>query len=84
MTVLLTLAAGAFLFLPPRSWAQPATDDVALQDFFQALLRKDTQTAQQILSAHTNLARVPASHYLGKLPLLVAPPWASWKSWTNC
>ena len=71
-TVLLTLAAGAFLFLPPRSWAQPATDDAALQDFFQALLRKDTQTAQQILSAHTNLARVPASRYLGKLPLLVA------------
>ena len=70
--VLLTLAAGAFLFLPPRSWAQPATDDGALQDFFQALLRKDTQTAQQILSAHTNLARVPASRYLGKLPLLVA------------
>lgn len=72
-TALLALTAWSFVFLPTRNWAQSAKEeDAALSAFFQALLRKDTYVAQQILSAHTNIARVPANRYDNKLPLLVA------------
>jgi len=70
--VWLTLAAGLFVIIPSRGWGQSTGDDQALEDFFQAVLREDTKTAQQILSTHTNLARVTANRYSGKLPLLVA------------
>lgn len=69
---LIALVSSLLLVLSPRLGAQPVSEDAALQDFFQAMLRADTNGALQILRANTNLARVPASRYHDKLPLLVA------------
>jgi serine/threonine-protein phosphatase 6 regulatory ankyrin repeat subunit B len=69
---LIAVAGSLLLMLSPRIWAQPAAEDAALQNFFQALLRDDPQAARQILHANTNLARVLPSVYFSKLPLLVA------------
>ncbi len=59
------------LLCQPSPAAPPPVPDPQVQDdFFQAMLANDTNTALQLLSANTNLARVP--YYSTKYPLLVA------------
>lgn len=68
----MALTVSLLVFSPPTLRAQTEGSGQALQDFFQAVIRDDPQSARTILLANTNLARVPASRYLNKLPLLVA------------